>query len=116
MGDATAVRTAVRIRPLCEKEIKEGSRTAAHAISESATIELGASGSGDPRRMVFDQVYGDSSTSSAVYEGSVAPLLLRALEGYNVTIFAYGQTGEGSPIWRGVGRWTPHYFGYHPRS
>ena len=98
------IRTAVRIRPMGEKELREGARVAATALPEERTIELGAGGhaSSEKRSLVFDNVYGDKSTSGDVYEGSVAPLLLRALEGYNVTIFAYGQTGafaQPGPIW-----------------
>lgn len=37
----------------------------------------------------YDYVYAPSATTAAVYESCVLPLLSRALEGYNVTIFAY---------------------------
>lgn len=41
----------------------------------------------------FDRVFGPESTQEQVF-GDVAQLVTSALDGYNVCIFAYGQTGE----------------------
>ena len=40
----------------------------------------------------FDRVYGPESGQEAVFE-DVAALTTSALDGYNICIFAYGQTG-----------------------
>ena len=40
----------------------------------------------------FDRVFGPESSQAAVFE-DVAQLTTSALDGYNVCIFAYGQTG-----------------------
>ena len=45
-------------------------------------------------RHQFDKAFEKDSTQAEVYEG-VRPLITAALEGYNSTIFAYGQTGTG---------------------
>lgn len=42
----------------------------------------------------FDRVFGPESSQEAVFE-DVAQLTTSALDGYNVCIFAYGQTGMG---------------------
>ena len=48
----------------------------------------------------FDRVFGPESTQEQVF-GDVAQLVTSALDGYNVCIFAYGQTGEiFISIWR----------------
>ncbi|EAR88581.2 kinesin motor catalytic domain protein (macronuclear) [Tetrahymena thermophila SB210] len=44
----------------------------------------------------FDQVFADKDDNQKVYEGTIASLLKdHLLEGYNTTVFAYGQTGAG---------------------
>lgn len=40
-------------------------------------------------------MFGPQATNGDFYSTAVAPLLTRALDGFNVTIFAYGQTGSG---------------------
>ncbi len=43
----------------------------------------------------FDQTYGQFSTQEEVYNAAVKPLVDEVLNGYNCTVFAYGQTGTG---------------------
>ncbi|KMZ72115.1 Kinesin-4 [Zostera marina] len=48
-----------------------------------------------PRKLFkFDSVFGPESDQDSVFEAS-APLVTSVLDGYNVCIFAYGQTGTG---------------------
>ena len=43
----------------------------------------------------FDHAYDEGSTQQRIYEDLGAPILRKALQGFNGTIFAYGQTGSG---------------------
>jgi hypothetical protein len=43
----------------------------------------------------FDYVYGQDSTQAFVYENTAKQAVYSALEGYNATLLAYGQTGTG---------------------
>lgn len=43
----------------------------------------------------FDSVYDDNSTQEEIYADIFHPLVDSVLEGFNGTIFAYGQTGTG---------------------
>lgn len=43
----------------------------------------------------FDEGHPRYAGQAAVYGTLAAPLLARALEGYNACLFAYGQTGSG---------------------
>lgn len=44
-----------------------------------------------PKSFFFDAVFGDQSAQERVYEVCGAPLVESVLQGYNGTIFAYGQ-------------------------
>jgi len=46
-------------------------------------------------RFTFDYAFDMSSSQSEVYETTAKPAVMSILEGYNSTIFAYGQTGTG---------------------
>ena len=48
-----------------------------------------------PRTMTFDMVYGDDSKQQEVYDEAGFGLVENVIEGYNCTMFAYGQTGCG---------------------
>ena len=41
------------------------------------------------------QVFGPESSQERLYTGAIAPIVCEVLEGFNCTIFAYGQTGTG---------------------
>ena len=43
----------------------------------------------------FVQVFGPMSQQKDLYHAAVCPIVYEVLEGYNCTIFAYGQTGTG---------------------
>lgn len=43
----------------------------------------------------FVQVFGPTSQQKDLYVQAVYPIVNEVLEGYNCTIFAYGQTGTG---------------------
>ncbi len=46
-------------------------------------------------RFTFDYVFDMDSNQQQVYEETAKPAVISILEGYNSTIFAYGQTGTG---------------------
>ena len=55
-----------------------------------------ASARGDPpKTFTFDAVYGPDTVQANLYQATVNPVVESVLEGYNGTIFAYGQTGTG---------------------
>lgn len=47
------------------------------------------------RTFTFDKVFGPKSQQRAIYDNAVAPIVDDVLEGYNCTVFAFGQTGTG---------------------
>ncbi|KAG5439973.1 hypothetical protein PCK2_000665 [Pneumocystis canis] len=47
------------------------------------------------RTYTFDRVFGPEADQATVFDGVALPILGEVLNGYNCTIFAYGQTGTG---------------------
>jgi len=47
------------------------------------------------RKYPFDAVFGPEASQELVYDEVVQPMLEEVLQGYNCTLFAYGQTGTG---------------------
>lgn len=55
-----------------------------------------SSNNDDTKTFTFDHVFGPNSKQLDVYNIVARPIVEAVLEGYNGTIFAYGQTGTGS--------------------
>ena len=54
-----------------------------------------ATGAVEPIKYTYDACFDPSSTQMQVYDTAVAPIVDQVLNGYNGTIFAYGQTSSG---------------------
>ncbi|GJJ12126.1 hypothetical protein Clacol_006367 [Clathrus columnatus] len=103
--DGSNIQVVVRCRRRSEREIQEGSPviiTTCGPRGQEVTIETGTSTSTfgvvtlpPTRTYPFDCVFGPEADQSLVYTDVVAPILDQVLNGYNCTIFAYGQTGTG---------------------
>jgi hypothetical protein len=91
-GGAPAVVVCVRVRPMLEMEIND-SKCIECINNKELTIQEGKDL--NPRPFVFDAVLNESSSQDQAYEATGKPILLKAVQGYNGTIFAYGQTGSG---------------------
>ena len=87
-GGVSSVVVAVRVRPLPADSTQSPS---IRCGATSLTLSPGKS----ETRFNFDLVFGEDATQEAVYAEVGAPILRKALQGFNATIFAYGQTGSG---------------------
>ena len=47
------------------------------------------------KKFNFDKVFNQYATQEEAYTSVVAPVVHEVLEGFNCTVFAYGQTGTG---------------------
>ncbi|KAH8087763.1 hypothetical protein JL720_7083 [Aureococcus anophagefferens] len=94
---STNVRVAVRCRPLSSKETTMGARTVVNVNKADCSIKVEGDGSEDSKEhmFTFDHVYAPGTNQKDIYDEIGAPLITKALEGYNGTMFAYGQTGSG---------------------
>ena len=85
-AEDTAVRVAVRVRPFVPKERLEQCRPCVRTLCEEGQIIIGKD-----RAFAFDYVFGEESSQEQVFEAACAPLVQRCFQGYNATVFAYGQ-------------------------
>ena len=85
-AEDTAVRVAVRVRPFVPKERLEQCRPCVRTLCEEGQIIIGKD-----RAFAFDYVFGEESSQEHVFEAACAPLVQRCFQGYNATVFAYGQ-------------------------
>lgn len=56
---------------------------------------LEVTGRSEPYTFTYDNVFDQDSRQIEVFEAAGIPLVDNVLQGYNSTIFAYGQTGAG---------------------
>nr|GMD12475.1 kinesin-like protein KIN-5D [Ipomoea batatas] len=91
------VQVILRCRPLSEDETRmhtpvvvscNESRREVLAVQNIANKQI-------DRTFVFDKVFGPASQQKDLYDSAICPIVFEVLEGYNCTIFAYGQTGTG---------------------
>ena len=91
----SSVMVAVRCRPMNKRELDQKEAKIITMKEDGyAAIQPPEEGAA-PREFSFDYTYDDDSIQQTVYDNLGAPLLNKAFEGWNGTIFAYGQTGAG---------------------
>nr|CAG8474918.1 6747_t:CDS:10 [Entrophospora candida] len=96
--EKTSVQVAVRIRPITEEDLKSCPTKYQHTVITSSqfTPNQVIVQDGDKKYPYnFDHVFGPEDAQKDVFEKSVLKLVEKFLEGYNVTILAYGQTSSG---------------------
>jgi kinesin family protein 3/17 len=115
------VRVVVRCRPMSSKEKDDGRQKVVEMDKKRGSVVLHADqtkgGSGEPpKTFTFDQVYDDTSQQEVLYQETAARIVDSVLEGFNGTIFAYGQTGTGKTFtMEGVNE-PPELRGIIPRA
>ena len=115
-----SVRVIVRVRPLKESEINEGREAGICKVDKAARSITIKNPEADRREQgrayTFDNVYGMDSKQKDIYDETAAPIVDGVLQGYNGTIFAYGQTGAGKTFtMEGVAN-EPHLRGIMPNA
>jgi len=89
------IRVFCRCRPPLPKELEknEGGSEIVVKFPEEGAVSL-KNDKGKEKIWEFDQIFGLKTEQATVYD-EVSPLVTSVLDGYNVCIFAYGQTGTG---------------------
>ncbi|KAL1522454.1 hypothetical protein AB1Y20_017442 [Prymnesium parvum] len=96
MPAAETVKVVVRCRPLNSTEIQDGRTQIVQMDGRVGTVAVTVPKSQEPpKTFTFDAVYPPNTAQEFIYQGTAKPILDSVMEGYNGTIFAYGQTGTG---------------------
>lgn len=115
-----SVKVVVRCRPMNKKE-----QEAKYEKVVSIDVRLGqisvrnpreASANDPPKVFSFDAVYDWNAKQRELYDETFRPLVDSVLQGFNGTIFAYGQTGTGKTYTMEGVRRDPERRGVIPNS
>ncbi|XP_021252505.1 centromere-associated protein E isoform X2 [Numida meleagris] len=91
MADEGAVTVCVRVRPLIARESALEDKAPLYWKSEGNTV----SEVNGTKVFSYDRVFHSDDNTQQLYEGVAVPIIQSAVQGYNGTIFAYGQTASG---------------------
>ncbi|XP_055922428.1 osmotic avoidance abnormal protein 3 isoform X2 [Eupeodes corollae] len=89
------VKVVVRCRPMNKKEIDINCKEIVKVDDCSVTIRNPSDYTAPAKTFTFDNAYASNAPTEALYNDICYTLVENVLEGYNGTIFAYGQTGCG---------------------
>ena len=120
-GGKDNVQVVVRCRPLFGKEMAENRERIVEMDVTRGQVSLrnpkGTTERTETKNYTFDKIFDWNCAQKDVYDGAAARIVDASIEGYNGTIFCYGQTGTGKthtmegkddpPTERGI---LPHAF------
>ena len=93
------VMVVCRVRPLNKKEIERGAVCCLDFNPNKSGIAINmtseTSSAYGTNKFDFDRVFDMGSTQQSVYDYAARPIIDSVIEGFNGTIFAYGQTSSG---------------------
>ncbi|CAM8952706.1 unnamed protein product [Rhodiola kirilowii] len=91
------VQVIVRCRPLSDEEQRLHTPVvvSCNESRREVAVAQNIANKQIDRTFVFDKVFGPCSKQRDLYNQAVSSIVNEVLEGYNCTIFAYGQTGTG---------------------
>lgn len=116
------VRVVVRTRPMDRNEIQCGAlsvikvdklKRSITAVKPPSNI---SNSNEPPKTYYFDNVFDGDSSQLDLYVDTARPIVEKVLEGYNGTIFAYGQTGTGKTYTMSGNSETPQTKGIIPNA
>ncbi|XP_030926949.1 kinesin-like protein KIN-5C [Quercus lobata] len=91
------VQVLLRCRPFSDEELRSNAPqvVSCNEYSREVSVSQSIAGKHIDRIFTFDKVFGPSAQQRDLYDQAVIPIVHEVLEGFNCTIFAYGQTGTG---------------------
>ncbi|KAG8376449.1 hypothetical protein BUALT_Bualt09G0064500 [Buddleja alternifolia] len=89
----TNVQVLLRCRPLTDDEQK--SNVPKVITCNDSKREVTVASKQVDRLFTFDKVFGPKAQQRSIYDQAITPIVREVLDGFNCTVFAYGQTGTG---------------------
>ncbi|KAB5552036.1 hypothetical protein DKX38_009347 [Salix brachista] len=91
------VQVLLRCRPLSDEEQRTNVAKviACNEHKREVTVLHSMANKQVDRVFTFDKVFGPKAQQRSIYDQAIAPIVDEVLEGFNCTVFAYGQTGTG---------------------
>eukprot|EP00039_Didymoeca_costata_P018846 m.335225 g.335225 ORF g.335225 m.335225 type:complete len:947 (-) comp17543_c0_seq1:112-2952(-) len=86
------VRVCVRFRPQQDRELVKGGLPICKFDASHKNVTMNGS---RKAAFTFDRVFNMETRQAEIYEDAAKPIVEDVLQGYNGTIFAYGQTSSG---------------------
>lgn len=94
-GKSECIRVVIRCRPMSNTEIKDSRECAIKMFKNTGEVFVQKPTEDVPKVFTFDSVYDWNSEQSEIFAETAYPVCENVIQGYNGTIFAYGQTGTG---------------------
>ncbi|XP_051785600.1 centromere-associated protein E [Erpetoichthys calabaricus] len=91
MTEESSVKVCVRVRPVISREMEVDSSVTLYWKDEEHCVSQNDA----TKSFTFDRVFSAQENTLTVYQQIAHPVVVSALEGYNGTVFAYGQTSSG---------------------
>ncbi|CAI5999667.1 unnamed protein product, partial [Closterium sp. NIES-65] len=91
------VQVLLRCRPLSSDDVRLRAQQVVkcNESRKEVMVAHNVAGKSSEKAFTFDRVFGPTSKQQHLYKLAIAPIVEEVLEGFNCTIFAYGQTGTG---------------------
>ncbi|KAL9656609.1 hypothetical protein ABK040_002882 [Willaertia magna] len=93
------IRVCVRVRPLNEKEKKQNNNAVWKTVNNNTIYQIPLNSSSNApvidTSYTFDHVYDSTIGTESIYQDMCKSIVVSSVQGYNGTIFAYGQTSSG---------------------
>ncbi|XP_076960779.1 kinesin-like protein KIN-5B [Bidens hawaiensis] len=91
------IQVLLRCRPLCDEEQKCNVPRVITCNEHKREVSIlhNVANKQVDKIFTFDKVFGPKAQQRSVYDQAIYPIVNEVLEGFNCTVFAYGQTGTG---------------------
>ncbi|GFQ04640.1 125 kDa kinesin-related protein [Phtheirospermum japonicum] len=91
------VQVLLRCRPFSDDELRNNAPqvVTCNEYQREVSVSQNIAGKHIDRVFMFDKVFGPNARQKDLYDQAIIPIVNEVLEGFNCTIFAYGQTGTG---------------------
>ncbi|KAK4377543.1 hypothetical protein RND71_003839 [Anisodus tanguticus] len=91
------VQVLVRCRPLNDDEqrINVPKAITCNESKREVSVVQNVANKQVDKIFTFDKVFGPKAQQRSIYDQAISPIVKEVLDGFNCTVFAYGQTGTG---------------------